>query len=541
MRTAVAGLLLLVSFSLFAQTTRPATTSNHDSCDIALIPAATLLLPYFELRTDAVSGAGPTTLFTVVNNSRYPQIAHVTIWTDWGYPVLNFNLFLTGYDVQGINLFDILVRGIVVPGVPSGTSISTRPGSLLNGYTFSADSKPLTNTANPNFVTTGPLNVSDRCLGLPGNLPVELLLAARRALTTGTGYAFPGGANCGAGRVGSNTGVMAKGYVTIDVVSTCTSQFPTDGNGSYFAGPDAPLLFDNVLSGDYQQIAPTPAGSAAAGAFDAQGGPLVHIHAVPEGGLSGASGAVPVGTELPFTFYDRYTPAAARTADRRQPLPSEWSARFIQGGYGGFATDLKIWREGLVAGAPDCTNASLEVNSYIAVTDIVRFDEHENSFGVGSYLTIPEYVPAHVTLPAASRVSTASEVFPYLATNDVGGWLYLNLNSRARDYRVYPDVCHAALSAQRAGYGRCGDAALGSSGSRTTSQNWVIASMFGAIGANRLSVDMDGIALGNGCTPAPAPRSAIAPASQRNGVICPNNTPALHCGAGTVAPPVNPP
>jgi hypothetical protein len=41
-----AALALLLS--LTATTTFAATTSNNDSCDIALQPAATLLLPYFE-------------------------------------------------------------------------------------------------------------------------------------------------------------------------------------------------------------------------------------------------------------------------------------------------------------------------------------------------------------------------------------------------------------------------------------------------------------------------------------------------------------
>src|SRR5438094_6505309 len=109
---------------------QPATTNNNDSCDIGVAPAATLLLPYFEVdASPGATGAGATTLFTITNTSRYPQIAHVTVWTDWSFPVLDFNIFLTGYDVQGINLFDVIVRGIIVPGTPSGTSITTVPGA----------------------------------------------------------------------------------------------------------------------------------------------------------------------------------------------------------------------------------------------------------------------------------------------------------------------------------------------------------------------------------------------------------------------------
>src|SRR6476469_8790908 len=86
------------------------TRDNDDTCDIIVAPAATLLLPYFEI--DLENAAGQTTLFTITNVSRYSQIAHVTLWTDFAVPALNFNIFLTGYDVQAINLRDILTSGI---------------------------------------------------------------------------------------------------------------------------------------------------------------------------------------------------------------------------------------------------------------------------------------------------------------------------------------------------------------------------------------------------------------------------------------------
>src|SRR5438034_3078311 len=136
-------------------TGQPATTNNADSCDIGVTPAATLLLPYFEVDTAAAQGAGATTLFTITNTSRYPQIAHVTVWTDWSFPVLNFNLFLTGYDVQGLNLFDVIVRGLVVP-IPGnlGTSITTPPGSPQPMGVDPAVT-PFSNTSNPNFILRG--------------------------------------------------------------------------------------------------------------------------------------------------------------------------------------------------------------------------------------------------------------------------------------------------------------------------------------------------------------------------------------------------
>jgi hypothetical protein len=45
----------------------PRSTGNDDTCDIALLPAATLLLPYFEVDLNAPPGEGETTLFTILN------------------------------------------------------------------------------------------------------------------------------------------------------------------------------------------------------------------------------------------------------------------------------------------------------------------------------------------------------------------------------------------------------------------------------------------------------------------------------------------
>src|SRR5689334_5639413 len=108
--------LLLAGAALFASPTR----NNDDSCDISVLPAATLLLPYFE-----VSAAGDvTTLFTVINAGAPEQIAHITLWTDYGFPVIDFNVYLTGYDAQSINLHDIIWRGVIAPDLGTGPDIS---------------------------------------------------------------------------------------------------------------------------------------------------------------------------------------------------------------------------------------------------------------------------------------------------------------------------------------------------------------------------------------------------------------------------------
>ncbi len=493
MKTLVLAAALLITTAASA-----ATRDNDSTCDIRVGPAATLLLPYFDV--DISGQSGQTTLFTITNVTRYPQIAHVTLWTDYGYPAFNFNLYLTGYDVQGINLADVLRFGLIAS--ETGTSSSTPPGSL------SAAGSP-NFSANPNCATT------------PGVFPASVAAALRSVFTTGnlSPLIAPGTACNGVGGVHAN----AIGYATIDVVASCTSRMPNDP--SYYT---TDLLFDNVLIGDYQQLGTYPAGTAA-GSFDAGGNPMVHIRAVPEGGSAGSN----VPTELPFTFYDRYTPATNRVADRRQPLPSTFSARFIQGGPNAFATNYTIWREGF--GAGDCASANR--SNSLLVSELVRFDERENPFIVTLFCNIGCFnIPA---LPTTSSTATSNSIYPAMASADVGGWMYLNLNNGgSNSYSVTRDIGGMPGPSNVPGL-------LAPHGATTTqgprpSQNWVTITMFGSLGANRLSAEFDAAALGNGCSPAAFTSTAeggSVPIGPAGGVfVCPpgptltNGTTALCTG-----------
>jgi hypothetical protein len=437
----------------------PVTTNNDDSCDIAVMPAATLLVPYFEVAVNEPPATARTTVFTVTNVTRMPQIAHVTLWSDWAYPVLTFNIFLTGYDVQSINLYDVLVRGVIAPG--SGTSSETEEGA-----------RSLDNDANPNFAS----NAGFTCAHLPGAIPASLLEDLRKTLTVGLA------SGCGTTRVGGwYHPNYAAGYVTIDVTSQCSPTLPT--SVSYYT---TELLFDNALTGDVIQV--DPKGNAAGGS------PMVHIRAVPEGG---AAGSFP-GTRLPYTFYDRFTPEQARTIDRRQPLPSSFSARYIDDGTPAFSSSFVLWREGMTGGDAAC--ARYAENSGMPIPDPVRFDEHENPTLL-SHQVVIGYPPTEVRTFATFRVGNAFSGFPFRSTasNDVSGWLYLNLNNGGS----------AAYSSQREGF-RGSNGAVGPAFARQ-SQNWVVVSM---TAEGRYSVDLDATALGNGCSPAAGlvPNEPIGPA-----------------------------
>jgi hypothetical protein len=478
----------------------PSSTNNDDTCDISVAPAATLLLPYFEVDFNAASQTtARTTLFTITNVSRYPQIAHVVVWTDWSYAALDFNIFLTGYDVQGINLYDIFARGIIAPGATpgtGGTSITNAPPNNAASPINAPGAQPANNTTgNPNFNAAA----ATTCAGLLGPIPTAILADLRTIFTTGTP-----GANVGAGCTGKLGGAHtnAIGYITVDVSSNCTTSLPGPG---YF---NSEVLFDNVLIGDYQDINPNPATGNYAG-----GNPMVHIRAIPEGG---PAGSIP-GTNLPYTFYDRYTTAVGipRTVDRRQPLPSTFAARYIQGGTGAFNTNYKIWREGVTG--PSSTACAVSANSILAIAEIVRFDEHENATTIATGPLISPQINSAVSLPETSATSTSnSSLYPQLSTSgDVGGWMYLNLNNGGS----------ANYSTARAGFSGPGT----STSSVRQSQNWVIVSMFAE---GRFSVDFDAAWLGNGCSVAPPVGSPIGPTGnnvggvyQQGALVCPTPIP----------------
>jgi len=481
------------------QASGPTTTNNDDSCDISTMPAATLLLPYFEVDFRSPSNSAVNTNFTITNVSSFPQIAHITIWTDRSFPVVDFNIFLTGYDVQGISLYDIIARGQIPPTgagtVPTSTTGPATPTCPRDDTGAATPCSPIgarsnLNNSNPNLNngTTG-AGIFSACASLAGPIPGDLLADIQSALSVGT-Y----GTRCTptTAAVGDNhANGFASGYVTVDVANTCSTTLPVDSN--YFLNE---ILFDNVLIGDYQRINPVAGTSGLTG--DAGGNPMVHIRAIPEGGPAAGTGVTAVN--LPFTFYDRYTPAFSaltaplgRKSDRRQPLPGVYAARYISGGTGAMDTRVNIWREG-VRGGVDTLACSVTANSVIATTEVVRFDNHENpsAFVAQGCQVSPCTTPTAPTFTFSEAVSVPLSQFAaatlITGVGDVGGWLYLNLNNGG----------NLATSAPA----RIFSVAAGATGTHAgASQNWVtLTHSANSSGLGRFSVEFDAAALGNGCS-----------------------------------------
>ncbi|MDQ1348103.1 MAG: hypothetical protein QG573_1477 [Acidobacteriota bacterium] len=254
-----------------------------NNCVVGDRPAATLLFPYFEV--DLTNPSGRTTLISINNRDTwiFPVLARVTIWTDWGIPTAAFTLYLRPNDVQTVNLRDLFNTGL---------SPITGPGAEI-------------------------YSGCDETLGGSAGAPVLL-----RAAHTGQS-AF--GSCFSSGRLGPN---IATGYVTVDHVLRCRdaaglgSDTPVESD--YFGGATPFAGNDNVLWGDWMIVTPSEA--------FASGNPAVHIQADPD--FFGAGD---------YTFYGRYH--GFDGSDRRRPLPSSYSARFLNGGSFTGGTKLIVWRD----------------------------------------------------------------------------------------------------------------------------------------------------------------------------------------------------
>ena len=360
----------------------PYTTNNDDTCDVAVLPAATLLLPRFEVDTN--NPAGVTTLFTISNVTNVDQVARVTLWSEYGFPVISFNIFLTGYDVQAINLFDIIERGIIAPDAGTGEDIVDRGE-------FSDVNSTLDLT---------------RCDRLPGQLDDAYIDRMQDAFILGKidplGTALPGCPVVGAPHD------LATGYATIDVVANCDFHQPHESQ--YFR---ADIRYDNVLTGDYQHVVSTQ--------NFAQASPLVHIRAMPEGGTASTRTGSAFRVNFERTFYDRFAPATH--SDGRQPLPATFGARWIQGGPLNFETYYKIWREVRTGEDSDCPDYA--GNATLPVREVVVFDENENFAALAD--------DSELHLAGTSLLSVSDDDMPQMTNGAVSGWTYLNLDADEDD------------------------------------------------------------------------------------------------------------
>ncbi|HEX4954967.1 MAG TPA: hypothetical protein VF017_16375 [Thermoanaerobaculia bacterium] len=381
-----------------------ASTAAAEIGTIDAVPAATLLLPYFEVNLDDLSGV--TTLFSINNARESAALAHVTFWTDLGVATLDFNVYLTGYDVVTFNLRDVFTTGVT----PMTASDGQDPADTISPQ--------------------GPFSVDINFPSCNGQLPLPPLPAALidhlRAAHTGRASGVFSGL-CSGVNHGDN---IARGYLTIDNVSTCTLLFPYEP-GYFVSGGTGAANNTNQLWGDYFYV-------DAANNF-AQGETLVHIE---------ASNALGAGN---YTFYRRFSGGE----DQREGLGSSFAMRYLNGGVFDGGTDLLVWRDPKRTILPFSCALPYPSPFPLGETEIVVFDEQENADVPEPCPISPGCGPAEEASPdkvaqakipfAANRVAVSSPSFltsaPGLGLRDLiaafnFGWLRLNLNTTVAGSQV---------------------------------------------------------------------------------------------------------
>ena len=300
-------------------------------------------------------------------------------------PVLDFNIYLTGYDVQSINLRDIIVNG----NLPQTASAGQDP----------------TDTISPKGIFSQDINFASCQNQLPPPNIGTQFTSHLQASLTGQASAILNGL-CAGQLLGDN---IARGYITADTVNNCTLRFPGD-TGYFAAGGTGDVTDQNVLWGDYAIVNTTQS--------FAEGGTLVHIEADATNPATSTSGR--------YTFYGRYDGFTA--VDNREPLATTFAVRYLNGGTFSGGTSYLVWRDSKVAQqAFTCPAASGNPLWYpLGQEGVVAFDEQEHP-------SIPQTVPVspvpHTTIvPFPAETQRVHVGGATLQTPFNFGWFFLDLN-----------------------------------------------------------------------------------------------------------------
>ncbi len=325
-------------------------------CAFDPVPAATLLFPFVAYDYDGGFG-GDTTIFSITNVSAEAQIVHVTLWTDYSIAILDFNILLTGYDTQRVNIRDILADGqLPVTVIATHAQTPGNEGVFPDGP-VSPDNDNGGGGANTGSWIQGLLEFpestndlgSDRCStsdqAYPGlyadNLIPATQLAAFQDWLQASQTASRSHANdCSppygpAFQISPDPWFYLRDetdptwmYITADVVETCNLTFPD--NPAYYVDE---IRYDNVLIGDVTWLNNDERFSEVDNA--------IHI----EADIDLAQVAtINADNDRPVSFYHRYS-QNAQFSDYREPLPTAWAFRY-QGAQddGTLDTLIRAWK-----------------------------------------------------------------------------------------------------------------------------------------------------------------------------------------------------
>jgi hypothetical protein len=319
-------------------------------CAFDPVPAATLLFPFVAYNyTEEADGVN--TLFAITNVSAEAQIVHITLWTDYSIPVLDWNVVLTGYDVYTFDIRTILKDGMIMP---SYTMKHTTDEGVIDQGPVS-HTNPLLDPGGPNW--DGPADVlrpdgqpNDSGLAWPESTYVfdnamnggcdpdddaypgdfadlvidDTILLFFQQMLQASQIVNDGYNNCAGGadfpllqtNWWDNRDELDDtwAYITADVVNTCNKAFPdSDEYWNDYAE------YDNVLIGDVIWADQNDNYSEVSNAVHIEASEYLYDVTTPGPNLGDAQ----------ISFYARYSQTPNTTWDYREPLPTAWAFRYV--------------------------------------------------------------------------------------------------------------------------------------------------------------------------------------------------------------------
>jgi hypothetical protein len=330
-------------------------TAQANVCAVDDVPAATLLFPFVVFDFDAHHDGtnGQDTIFSIANMAAEAQVVHVTIWTDFGAPILDFNILLTGYDVISMKASTIFGGGQLPVTRNEGHGTPPRPYRIegvqpngpvsglngpLNGWWIEPglDEPEATNTmatgrcdpGNPSYPGLYQTPIPPAFLDLFEHY-LQVSQTVSRSHSDDCVQAFgdqyvPTPAPFWISRDGTSPTWM---YITADVVERCEQLDPTE-EGYY----QNQIRNDNVLVGDVFWVNHRDRLSEASNA----------IHVETSAHLETVGTMAPTGA--PVSFYHRYSILQDQSSDGREPLPTAWAFRYLGVGLPEIGTNIRVWK-----------------------------------------------------------------------------------------------------------------------------------------------------------------------------------------------------
>ena len=448
-----------------------ASSASAIICTIDQRPAATLLVPYFQVAINSdmsvTTGAGSLdTIVTIGNASSAPMLAHVSIYNERSFLVLDFNVALTGFDIQAMSMAAVLSGNL--PATPvSKSHVGPDTGDITEDVCMrnsGAHPTSVQSTADAyqymriRPCAAGNTNCPDS--GDPADPVLATVLYPSPAWPAGGSFAQAVIGQLTEGLAAScpayvapppTNGKPARGYIVIDHVNYCTISDPSQEN--YYT-KDA-IGMENNLFGEviFTSGSGVPTVGVAPISVEAS---KVFGALTPWPGANVGSAGIGVGalfdqTDVPFvrerTFYARYwnaddvrtaratdanTPAFADNpwnqgfGDEREPLGLKYAARYFEASSGAVTSFFRVWRasSGSLTNllGSNCTVSEPSVN-------LTFYDEDENTIipqgqpPCPSPCSIPTAPPTQIPLETQRINVGATFTLPAAFSGAKVGWV----------------------------------------------------------------------------------------------------------------------